>query len=155
MRSKGAKKLIDDVEFAISEINNFSLDSDLEKSYLAKFLVVYICGIYEEAIESIINQMAENIGNQEIVNFLENSLSHGFRNPDVANICSLLKKFSAKWSEEVKKLPEEYLSALNNIVSHKNSMAHGLASNITLSEVNEYYRDSKKVIEKIDSLVLS
>jgi len=55
MKSIAVKALLQKIDQAIQDIKSFPNSSVLEESYFAKFLVVFICGIYEEAIETIIN----------------------------------------------------------------------------------------------------
>ena len=154
MKSENAKKLINEIDVAIKDIGDFSRATDKEKSYLAKFLVVYICGIYEETIEIIINEMVGKLKNPEISKFVQNVLKRGFNNPNIETIKNFMKSFNDDWEVEIKNLPNDVKSALNSIVNNKNSIAHGISVNISLSDVEDYYDRSKIVIEKIDDMLL-
>ena len=58
MKSVDANNLLSQIDVAMDNILGFSNATDLEHSYLSQFLVVFICGIYEEAIETILNEWA-------------------------------------------------------------------------------------------------
>lgn len=154
MKSNQAKKIIEKIDLAIKDINSFSDVSDLEKSYLAKFLVVFICGIYEEVIENIVNERINKYKSIEISNYIKSSLDKTFRNPDIQNIKSLLGKFKEDWKLEIDNMSQNSQIAINNIVNYKNSLAHGNDVSITLKDIIQYYADSVTVINKIDDMLL-
>ena len=154
MKSKQAEKIIEKIDIAISDIKRFSNNSELEKSYLAKFLVVYICGIYEEVIETIINEKVSSSNDPEVCNYVKETLKNNFRNPDMGNIKGLLSKFDTNWKLEICKLPQDSQTAMDNIVNDKNSLAHGNDVSLTLIDILEYYNNSLAVIKKIDDLLL-
>lgn len=154
MKSAASQVLLSGIDGAIKDILSFSGISSQEQAYLAKFLVVYICGIYEEIIETLVNEMVGKNNNAEINNFMESYLERHFRNPDVGAIKGLLGSFSSNWKDAVDQLPKKNLSALDSIVTNKNVLAHGGAVNVTLNEIIAYYNDSKLVIEEVDKLIL-
>lgn len=154
MKCEQAKKLIGKINDVVDDIKSFSSASDLEKSYLAKFLVVFICGIYEEVIETIINEKVDKHRSPEISNFIRESVKNTFRNPDIANIKGLLGQFNIDWKLGINSLALESQDAISNIVNNKNSLAHGENITITLEDTLKYYRDSMVVINKIDDLLL-
>jgi hypothetical protein len=43
--------------------------------------------------------------------------------------------------------------ALDSIVTNKNGIAHGQSVTLTLSDIKQYYADSRLFIEKIDFLL--
>ncbi|MDO8510550.1 MAG: HEPN domain-containing protein [Nanoarchaeota archaeon] len=150
-----AKNLLEDIENTIEDIKKFDYASDLEKSYLAKFLVVFISGMYEEIIETIISEKVEQLRSPQVSSFINKYLEDYFRNPKFEKILDLLKKFDENWAEELNKTEKILKIALDNIVINKNAIAHGNLCEITLPRVNEDYKNSKKVIEKIDQIILS
>lgn len=155
MKSTTAEELLNSIDISIQNINNFSNISDLEKAYLARYLVVFISGIYEEAIESIINEKVEEFKSKRISKYVASSIHFNFQNPKIDRITRLLELFDDKWGEIIKQMPDENKVALGNIVTHKNFVAHGNNFNVTLNAVIKWYSDSRKIIEKIDEIVLS
>ncbi|MBP7708801.1 hypothetical protein KA107_03880 [Candidatus Pacearchaeota archaeon] len=155
MKSQSAEAILAEIDSTISEINSFPHSSFIEQAYLAKFLVVFISGIYEESIERIINDMTQRLGKNEISSFIEKSISNNFRNPNIENVKKLLSKFGNNlWIDEINTLSEEIKNSFNSINSNKNALAHGTPVSITLSDVTDYYHKSRCVIEKIDDLLL-
>jgi len=153
MKCKVALGLLQQVENSIKDIRGFASATLLEKSYLAKFLVVYVCGIYEESIECIMNERISKLKSKRVSNFVDGNIQRSFRNPNLSNVLGLLGKFDKDWKKEIHKLPNKATAALNSICGNKNSIAHGTVCVITLTEAIQYYNDSKQVIEKIDEIV--
>ncbi len=154
MKCKDAEKLLDDIDKAFSNIKSFSSLPHLAESYFARFLVVFVCGIYEAVIELIINEKVASLGSTQISDYIQVSIHTSFRNPDVENIRSLLKRFDISWEAVVLAVPEKCRVALNSLVQNKNALAHGNPCAITLNDVEQYYQDSKVLIEAIDNTVL-
>jgi len=154
MISKTAEELLDSIDISIKNINNFSNISDLEKAYLARYLVVFISGIYEEAIETILNEKVEELKSKRISKYIASSIHFNFQNPKIDKIVRLLASFDDKWGEIIKQMPLENKVALGNIVTHKNFVAHGNNFDVTLNAVIKWYEDSRKIIEKVDEIVL-
>ena len=148
-----AKDLLDDAERSIKEIKSFKSASISEKSYLAKFLAVYICGIYEEAIESIFNERIGELASNEIDQFFFDYIQERFRNPDIPGVKGLLGRFNTAWKAKIDGLPLSTQTAFNNILSNKNKVAHGIPCTVTLKEVLADFRRSKRVISTIDRIV--
>lgn len=155
MKSTTAQKLISDIDVIIVDIQSFSSASPSEKAYFAGFLIVLICGKYEEIIERIISERADKLKDQSISNYVARSLNRIFRNPDLSNVLNLLKLLDTKLANEIKKMPDSSRDALTSIINNKNYLAHGTASiNATLNDVIIFYHDSKTIIEKIDDMLL-
>jgi len=154
MKSTEAKKLLDLVEITIRNIKNLNISNPLEKSYLAGYLIVFICGIYEESIERIIYEKASKLKDKYISNYVQRSVGERFRNPCMENIFKLLDNFDSNWKNKIKQLPYKNKTALDNIITNKNSLAHTGSITTTLKEVIQYYQDSRVVIEEIDDIIL-
>lgn len=154
MKSTRAKQLLDEIDLAISNITGFNNLSQLEESYLAKFLVVFICGIYEEIIETIIIEKVSQCNLQEARTFIVNNVKRYFQNPRIKTIINLLNQFNLRWGQRVDTLPYESKFALDSIITNKNHLAHMGACSITLREIITYYKDSRIVVETIDNVVL-
>lgn len=156
MKSKKAQALLDDIDKILVDYKSFLNISKLEESYLAYYLTVYISGIYEETIETIINEMINyNTVSFEIKAFIKLKLDKTFRNPSTENILKLLKDFNnLTWERSFKLIPQINKDALDSIVNNKNLIAHGQPSTITLGDVEQFYRNSRILIETIDTLLL-
>jgi len=156
MNCFAAQKLLDSIDSTIIDIDKLSGSNYILDNYLSKFLVVYICGIYEEAIENIIIEFTnKNTKRLEISNYVGNSIDKSFRNPDFDKILSIIKFFkNPLWETSIKALKPSAGLAIDSIVSNKNSLAHGQGVTTTLNDIKNYYADSRPLIEKIDSLLV-
>ena len=153
MNSTAAEELLDSIDVSIKNITNFSNISDLEKAYLAQYLVVFISGVYEEAIETIMNEKVEELKSKRINKYIASTIHYNFQNPDINKIVKLLNAFDDEWGRRIKQMPDVNKAALGNIVTHKNGIAHGNSFDVTLRAVIKWYEDSRKIIEKIDEIV--
>lgn len=155
MISNNAKDLLENVDEAIKNIQSFQNIDLLEKSYLAKFLIVFICGIYEETIEIILNEKISRLKSIEASKYIEYSINNTFRNPTTKSVCAVLKKFNPTWVWQFNAINKRSKAAFDSIAYNKNCIAHGLQNNITLGAAINFYNDSRQVIEEIDRIVLS
>jgi hypothetical protein len=146
MKSRDAERALSKIDAAITEILSFTSTPPAEQAYLAKFLVVFISGIYEESIETIMNEMVGRLGKPEVSSFVEQSIHVSFRNPSTENVKALVGKFDL--------LPRDVKDALNSICSNKNALAHGNPVTLTLNDAIQYHRKAKTIIEKIDDMFL-
>lgn len=154
MNSTTAFSLLNSIDQTIVDIDSLAGSNPLADSYYAKFLVVYICGIYEETVETILVEfIARNTSRVEIATYFGKNLARYFRNPDFTKLEKLVETFgNTLWLREIKNISISSERALNSIVGNKNALAHGQLATITLSEVKQYYHDSRQIIEKIDEL---
>lgn len=154
MNSQSALNLLNSIDQTVAEIDTISGLDPLIDGHLAKYLVVYISGIYEEAVETILMDfIMRNTSRSEVAAFVEKSLDQFFRNPDYSNLIALIAKFGNKtWIDELKKHQHEGF-ALSSIVNNKNALAHGQSMTITLLDVKQFYASSRPMIEMVDSLV--
>jgi hypothetical protein len=153
MTCENAESLLFQVERAFVDIEELIKKQPEIEGYLAKYLTVFTCGIYEESIEAIVKEMVGKLGSTELSNFVENNLKF-FRNPKINTICEFLNKFNSKWGHEIDSMTEDSKNALDGIVNNKNDIAHGAPCSITFSDIKEYYHKSLPIIKKIDLLLL-
>lgn len=154
MKSTHATNKLNEIDAVISNIDGFENLSEIHQHYLACYLVVFICGKYEDIIEAILNEKVGRIGRRYISNFFNTYLHENFRNPNYGSIVQLLGRFDPEWKEAIQQIPEINRTALNNIVTNKNKVSHGENPNITLQEVKTYYYSSKLFIDKLDTIIL-
>ena len=154
MNSKRSENLLNEIDIIFKDIEGFKITDELKNSYLAKFLTVFICGLFEEAIENIITERITKQSSAEAVSAIDSYLHESFTIPKFENILKMLSRFNELWSEKLKEMPKVAIHALDSIVHHKNSIAHGWISDITIDEIKDFYLRARMIIEKIDKLVL-
>ena len=155
MKSNRTERLLEDIDNTIKSIQEPFERSPREDSFLAQFLVVFICGTFEEAIENILTEKIAQENSREINSFTSKYLDNHFRNPSIQKITDLLRLFSNDWADEIERLPAVIKDALNSIVTNKNHVAHGKSTYVTLNDVIEWYGISITVIERIDDMLLT
>jgi len=154
MNSIVANNTLEEIDRQIIEIESFQ-SGDKERSYFAKYLVVFICGCYESIIEAILCEYAEKHHDTRIVDYISKSLDLNFKNPDIEKIILILDRFDKQWALEINNMPYVNKTAINSIVTNKNELAHRGSSTITMASIKEFYSRSKPIIEKVDAIVLA
>ena len=86
--------------------------------------------------------------------YISKTVARKFRNPRTDRIIELLSAFNVTWSDQIKTLPLAQKQSLDSIIDNKNSVAHGARCNLTLLQLQDYYVQSRIVIEKIDNILL-
>jgi hypothetical protein len=150
-----AQKLIHTIDDSINNINKLNNIDEKTKTYLAKYLVVIISGIFEESIKIILLNWVQTNSSKELYPYIEIKIRKNFRNPKMENIKKLLKDFNVDWFLPIGKLEANKTDALDSIVNQKNALAHGVDTSITLNEIIDYYTRAKEVIKEIDKLFIS
>ncbi|OHB20370.1 MAG: hypothetical protein A2854_01295 [Parcubacteria group bacterium RIFCSPHIGHO2_01_FULL_56_18] len=155
MNCPAAAALLQSIDSTIVDIDSVSGTNPLIDAYFAKFLAVYVCGIYEEAIENIVVDFVNrNTARQEIVTYMRKHLHKYFRNPNLEKLIELIGGFgNSTWKTDLRQLTSQGL-ALDSIVNNKNALAHGQMTTSTLSEIKSYYAQSRLVIERMDTLMI-
>lgn len=143
------------IDLLFNYFSDIELNAEL-KSHVAKYLTVLISGMYEDIIKNIVKEyIQKEVSAPQIKSFMNNRIDKTFRNPDYQNLKGFFNMFDRYWMKELyEKLEERDIAALDSIVNHKNLIAHGDNSNITLEDIKDYYKNSKRVIIEIDSLIL-
>ena len=154
MKSERSENLLNEIDETIKNIESFKIGDRLE-SYLAKFLVVFISGTYEEIIEDTVTLWVQSTSDKRIAKYFSEHIDEKFRNPSIENIIEMLNKFDDAWGTEIKKFSKQERASLDSIVTHRNDVAHGKSSSVTLSDVKKWHESAKKVIEKIDEIITS
>ena len=152
MNSNSALQLLNDIDKTLVDISKISGKDVLTDSFLAKFLVVYICGIYEETIETILVDFVKKHSSRlEVVEYARTTIDESFRNPDGGKLIGLSNKLGNSTLTSVLKGMSNERIALDSIVNNKNDLAHGRGSTTTLADVKGYYASSRKLIEAFDT----
>ena len=126
-------------------------------SMLSGYLVVSISGIYEDCIEHLFIQRAGKNNDKGIQNLIRTLIDQHFRNPNYENIKKLVGALGYKQKKLIQnmaKTNKKSIDGLNSIVTNKNNIAHGEASNATLKDIKGYHQDTLKIFEVLESILL-
>lgn len=127
--------------------------------YLTRYAIIKSCGTIEYSFKTIICDYNYSSHNNQVRKFIDGRFRNTPTNPNLDNIIKGLKQFDDNWSanfnRKVKELPnkEKLCSSLSSLNTARNTFAHGGTPNTTFSNVKDYFTDSVKFIELIDSTI--
>ncbi len=127
--------------------------------FLTNYAIIKCCGTIENCFKIIISDFHNSLPPQA-KNYIENTFLNSSMNPNKENICKSLKKFDEQWNIDFKtrligepnnSRIESSLSSLNEA---RNAFAHGGNPGVSFTSVVTYFKDSRRVIEILDSVVI-
>lgn len=159
------KQLISRVDKLIEKSE--SLRDDEDKSEWAKYLCILISGILEVSIKELTRNFTDKKANPKIKNFVEYKIKD-ITNCRISKISTILASFDNKNDKSWKELFKQKLNELgieeekkigdhiNSLISQRNIIAHGnTGSNITMTNIREYYLSVLKVVEILHEVIKS
>ncbi len=127
---------------------NNDIDDEL-KAQFVWYLCVRTSGYLESSVKSILLDYVESqTESRQVVDFTENRLRRA-RALDRGEILGLVNQFSSAWRSRLRELigPDLKVS-LDNLLTNRNEIAHGGdAPNLSLIDLEDYYKDAKKVVK--------
>lgn len=142
----------------ISKLDNLfvlaeSIEDDEVKGHFAKYLCVKLSGLLEVFFKAKIADLVDKKSPKPVAHYV-NSQFKTFTNIDTRKIVKSLNQFSSEWEEEFNNgINEEQSSAINSVISNRNSIAHGNNSGISLKDVKYYYEKTKEVLGILDGIM--
>src|SRR5712692_6741601 len=148
-----AQEVIDVCRQHLTTTNSFATEIE---AFLVQYLLVVICGEYEQTIESFIEQRAERAGDDHLTAFVKAAAGTRFRNPKTSDISGLLGWFSSDlkdaFSERIKDTPA--LRAFDTIVANRHAVAHqGGNLQLTFRELCDRFEESKLVLAEVKAIL--
>jgi hypothetical protein len=135
------------------EINN-AKGTEIEV-FLTRYLLIYICAIFEDEIKKIIVERASNTKDPFLNLYVKSSLKATFRQIDTGGIAGTLKYFGPKYKDEFQekvngtKAQTDY----NSIVNDRHYTAHNTGSNITFDDLVGYYDEGNIILDVLYEVV--
>ena len=126
--------------------------------FLTKYAIVKSCGTIEICFKSILSDYKIDEQNDKVKNFINANFRNSSINPSKDNIHRSLKLFDEEWNikfkEEIEKLvnKDKILDSLKSLNEARNTFAHGGNPSSSFDNVVEYFKDSIKIIDIIDSI---
>ena len=148
-----AQEVIDVCRQHLSRTNSFATEVE---AFLVQYLLVVICGEYEQTIESFIEQRAERAGDDHLTSFVKAATGARFRNPKTSDISGLLGWFSSdlkeSFSERIRDTPAQ--RAFDTIVANRHAVAHrGGNLQLTFTELCDRFEESKLVLAEVKAIL--
>ena len=125
--------------------NSGSIGTDLFVQ-LTWYLCVRTSGFLENSVQIILLEYVQSktpdIATQ---NYVEKNLN--FINADYNSILGTVRHFNENWRTSLRQNNvQQYKSVLNNLVENRNQIAHGRNSQITIQELQGYFKDVQDLV---------
>lgn len=153
MRNLEVRRRIQSVEALIKETEEYT-SGDIElQAHWAKYLCVVACGFLEQALVSIFIDYCRQASSDRVANYAAARL-RTIQNPNAKTFLEVASAFDKDWGNALQiYLDDEGRGqAINSIVSNRHKIAHGSASDITLSRLKEYFTKAVDVLNFVESL---
>jgi hypothetical protein len=130
-----------------------SIEDEFMQTHFAKYLCVRTSGLFENYIKSQVGDYVDKSSAQPTANYVKSNLRN-FTNVEYKKLKRFLSFFSEEWTQKLEaELNENMMRALNDVVSNRNSIAHGNPDNITLRNLKEHYANIKIIMHVLDSII--
>lgn len=140
------------LNYIFEKVGRYDSEDGEIDSYLAKYLCILSSGFLEESIRTIYGNYAEGKSNRNVTEYVKKRLRY-FQNADYESIMQITYSFSNEWGSNLEKfVTEEMKTSINSIVNNKNLLAHGSNSGITYVSLKNYFENSLKVLDYLETL---
>lgn len=130
-----------------------NITDDEIKSHYSRYLCVLTSGYLEESIKIIIRIYISSRTHPTISNYVNSSTSK-LTNLKTEKIGKFLNSFNSEWKEKFETmLTDEEKDSVNSVVSNRHLIAHGQNVGVSFVSVNEWYKNIKKAVEKVSTIV--
>ncbi len=124
--------------------------------YLTGYLVVFICSIFEDRIESLVNDRANKSADSFLASFVRSAMDQLFRSLKTSELVGLFHRFGAEHGKRFRielKKNERAETFFNNLVLKRHDTAHKAGSDLTFSEVVQFYSEGHMVLDAVVSVL--
>jgi hypothetical protein len=131
------------------------IEDDEIKSHYARYLCVLTSGYLEESIKIIIRVYVSQRTHPTVLNYIDTSTSN-ITNLKTEKLSKFLNSFNSEWKDKFETtLTDEEKDSIDSVVANRHQIAHGKNVGVSYTRVNEWYKNVKKVIEKVSIIVNS
>ncbi len=139
-----------DSTFSRAPLSNDDIEIQAD---FAKYLCILVSGYLENAIIALIVAYSEKRSAPEVASYVERQLDR-WTNPNTEKICQLFGSFSADWRTKIESFLVDYRKdSINSLVALRHKIAHGESVGTTMSQVKDYYKATKEIVEFLAELV--
>lgn len=150
MRNKEVVRARQRLDDLFERVSSLSGDPELQ-SHWARYLCVLASGFIENSMRQILGEYARTKAHPRVLSYVDQQLRR-FQNPNMEAILQLIGAFDPVWRSEVKDATEgEVSAAINSIVTNRHGIAHGRTIGMSYVDMRQYYLNSVKLLELIDS----
>lgn len=126
----------------------FSFDGDdVVQADYARYLCVLVTGFLEQQVQQTILSYVDSQDDRRLSSYIAARLRRS-RNMRRSQLLELVGEFDLAWrSELLQRLTDAHSAAIESAYASRNSIAHGEDVALTLSQIREYYRFIREVVE--------
>jgi hypothetical protein len=160
MRNEEASQILSSclTDLNIVKATLVGLDGAPAAPYLRKYSVIRASGSIEVAFKKVIADKVDHGSHEQIKNFIKKNVRNTSKNPKLEVIENALHEFDPRWSRRFAELVglanrPRLKKALADLVTDRNTFAHGGESNMSIETIIEHFRDGAKVVAFLDQAV--
>lgn len=163
MNNVNAQNAIDDARREFRKVTSLINRTRRATSPSRKFYTLYslmkASGVIEYSIKTILADFHLGASPQAIL-FIDTNVRDSSKNPSLDNIYGLLKQFDRGWLSSFKMALNGRADAtrlkdsLRSLYENRNSFAHGKPSTASFNDIMQYFEDSVRIVEVLDSVVV-
>ncbi len=122
------------------------------QSRLAQLVAIWASGYLESTVREVVLEYVRGKAHPKIVNYVSSTLDR-FANPRMEKILELVGRIDPDASKELGKFAEgEIQASVNSIVSQRHRIAHGRPSQLSMAQIEDYFRSARRLCGKLDGL---
>jgi hypothetical protein len=148
------QRRVEQINYLFDKARKTSNDDPEIQAHWAKYLCVLCAGLVETSVPEIFGKRAKAKAEQRIADFVLRSLEK-VQNPKCSKLIEVAGRFHKDWAVEI----DKYVSAdgrreaVDAIMQHRNQIAHGRKSDITLVRLKDIFKKAVTVLEHIEHVV--
>jgi hypothetical protein len=134
------------LDAVFSRVSKATADLEL-LSDLARYLCVLVAGFLEQAVIEIALEHTRTHSQISVQRYVEGRLRR-FTSANAKNVIELLGSFDPAWRADLETfIVDQSKDAIDSVVALRHQVAHGKSTGVTITSVQSYYDQVKKVIE--------
>ena len=123
------------------------------KKYLTQFLLIKICGVYENKIDSILYERMRKSCDSDTASLISSAI-YAYKNLKLDALKgNIVGKFSEEHKKEFTRRVEGSKDAYNAIVNARNAIAHGSNANMTYEEFKKNSNVASDVLVELAAVL--
>lgn len=128
--------------------------------FLTRYSIIKACGTIEFSFKTILSDVGIDSQTKQLKQFIDKKIRFSSMNPSYGNMCSSLNNFDEEWRKNFKTTIKEHpektkiLDSLDSLNNARNAFAHGGTPTTSFINVQEYFGDSIKILEVLESSII-
>lgn len=121
-----------------------------------RYLCILVAGFVENALCELFQSYSEKRADPIVLKFIKKKIDE-YQNPKSARFIEVAKIFDEDWAESIEsyfKSHPESKNAIDSIMTNRHNIAHGGDNGISVSTINNYFKDTMKFLDFLEIDVL-